>query len=1401
MTARNAVRRASRVVVATVGFLLVCATGSALAANFTVTSATDAVDAGGCTVDQCTLRDAVIAANAAPGSTINLPARTYNLTIPPTGPGNGNDDARSGDLNITAQVTITGAGASSTIIDGGGTAGTSTDRVFRVETGGVLELSGATIQHGHPAAGLGMLSEGGGILALGALKLTDASVSNNFVDPPGMHGGGAGIAQEASVPIALTRTTVSGNTVRVTSAVVGGGGGLLLAGGAGGDVTITDSLIAGNNAAGPGGGIYSNPPAGVGGSITITGTQISDDNAHLPPNLPNANNAFGGGLATSGTVPVTLTNDEIASNTADQAGGGVFDNGASTYTITDTLIEANTAVAGFTAGNTFLGGGGIGADGRSTNPGWVLSGDMIFANTAGQSSTVDANVPGGGIDEDGGDKFTLVNTTIIANSATGPGGGYETSGGGTHKLTNVTIDENSAGSGGGDLDSRNGGTFTLGNTIVSTATPVNCAASTNVLPTSLGHNLDSANTCGFTHAGDLTNTDPMLALRGANGGPTLTQALNVGSPAIDAGDNALCAAIDQRGVSRPQPQNGVCDIGAYELIHSITVTNANDSGPGSLRDAITFAGSGTTIDFSPALNGQTIGLTSGALIVPHGVTISGPGASQLTINGNNADTVFDIEAPDQLDEVTISGLTLTGGASSGSSGGGAIFANSVNALTLNGDTITGNSADISSSDSGGGGVFTDATTITTITNSTVTNNTVTSTDATSSSHGGGGIYNDGGALLVSGSVVSGNAVKQTSTSNPGTDGGGGIYDNGDGLTLTNSSVDNNSVTMDTTRGSDGGAGVYENGDTLAITGSTINGNSFTLSNGNGGFNGGAGVFNNGGDVTVTSTSIDGNSATITDTSATVGQNGGVGLYNDGNNLAVIASTIAENTGVITSSTAGMNGGGAVFDQGETATYLNSTLSGNSVTVNGAGAQNGGGAIYGLSSSTAISISASTIAGNAINQPGGAIFDQAGTYTIKSSILAGNSQGNCAGVGPFTSAGFNLESANTCGFTAAGDLTNTDPKLGPLQDNGGPTPTRALPANSPAVDAGSCSDVAGNPVSTDQRGVARPQPAGGNCDIGAFELAQTGSGGSGPPPPPPPSPAVTGGAPTTQTSSAAALSGSVNPEGTPTQAFFQYGLDLSERGPGASTVLYDQSTPVQQVGSDATNHTVTAPLSGLLPGALYHVRLVAISAAGTTFGPDQTFTTAQAAAPPPPVLGQTGNVKPVTGTVFIKSPSGQFIPLTGATKIPNGSQIDALHGSLQVITAIGKGKTEQGIFGGAVFKFTQARTGLTTLSLIEGAFPGAPSFSTCKPHKAGESASVASGRTLQLLHASANGKFRTSGRYSAATVRGTKWTIADRCDGTLTHDIVHSVVVTDFVHHRTIVLHAGQSYLAKAPGRK
>jgi hypothetical protein len=166
-------------------------------------------------------------------------------------------------------------------------------------------------------------------------------------------------------------------------------------------------------------------------------------------------------------------------------------------------------------------------------------------------------------------------------------------------------------------------------------------------------------------------------------------------------------------------------------------------------------------------------------------------------------------------------------------------------------------------------------------------------------------------------------------------------------------------------------------------------------------------------------------------------------------------------------------------------------------------------------------------------------------------------------------------------------------------------------------------------------------------------------------------------------------------------------------------------------------------------------------------------------------------------------NGKFVPLTGLDQIPSGAKIDARHGSLELITSTGeKGKTQHGTFGGAIFKITQERSGktkgLVTLSLLEGLFKGAPSYSLCTRHKAGDaSAAAASSKTLQLLHASAHGKFRTKGRYSAATVLGTKWTIADLCGGTLVHDITDSVAVTDFVRHRTIILHAGQSYLAKA----
>ena len=309
----------------------------------------------------------------------------------------------------------------------------------------------------------------------------------------------------------------------------------------------------------------------------------------------------------------------------------------------------------------------------------------------------------------------------------------------------------------------------------------------------------------------------------------------------------------------------------------------------------------------------------------------------------------------------------------------------------------------------------------------------------------------------------------------------------------------------------------------------------------------------------------------------------------------------------------------------------------------------------------------------------------------------------------------------------------------------------------------------------------------------------------------PSPVITG-APSVGITRAG-FTGSVNPDGLPTTASFQYALDPKYTGGGP--IVYNQTTLAQSVGSDFTAHTVTASVAGLVPNALYHVRLVATNSAGTSFGPDVAFTTLKAPLPGAPAVGKTFNLSPVNGVVLIQL-HGQLVPLTQLEQIPKNTLIDALHGTLKLTTALPGGggardaaakgkkkvKTQSGAFGGAIFKISQARNGLATLALVEGAVKGGPSFGTCKAHKAGDpTATAATSKTLQLLHASAKGKFSTKGRYSAATVRGTKWTVADRCDGTLTHDITHSVAVTDFVRHRTIILHAGQSYLAPSHRKK
>ena len=278
--------------------------------------------------------------------------------------------------------------------------------------------------------------------------------------------------------------------------------------------------------------------------------------------------------------------------------------------------------------------------------------------------------------------------------------------------------------------------------------------------------------------------------------------------------------------------------------------------------------------------------------------------------------------------------------------------------------------------------------------------------------------------------------------------GGGILNRGT-LTINNSTISGN-------RAVDVGGGILNRG-TLTINNSTISGNSAETD--------GGGIYNyDYGTLTINNSTISSNSAL----------HDGGGIYNNsGGALTINNSTIGGNS-------AQFDGGGIYNFEGPL-TINNSTISGNRSWQ--------GGGVY--KDGDTATINNSTISGNSAEYVGGGIYSYyPGTLALQNSIVANSiSGGNCSGT--LTSNGYNLSSDDTCNFTGPGDMNNTDPKLGKLWNNGGPTQTiRLLPA-SPAIDAGNpngCTDGNGKLLKTDQRGYPRPDPEdnGVGCDIGAFE---------------------------------------------------------------------------------------------------------------------------------------------------------------------------------------------------------------------------------------------------------------------------------------------------------------------------
>jgi CSLREA domain-containing protein len=458
---------------------------------------------GTCNTRECTLREAIKDSRS---SAITFAAGLAGSSIILARPGAG-----GGTLVIDKTLSITGPGIHVTV------SRRSTDPAFRLMTvgnSGIVSLTNLDLRNGKTD------KNGGGLINFGKLTLRNCLVMENTAAT------GGGIDNHG--PLTLTRTSIVGNSglAGPTRSSAGGIHNHL------DRVTITNSSVTGNS----GIGIFNG-----GGRLDIANSFISSNSST--------------GLSQDWGA-ATLEHVAIARNHA----GGIVNHQGSVL-LNNSVIAANSAADG--AGILNLAGGSV---------------NVV-------NSTINQNVAtgrGGGIHNTVGDLFgrlsaqvTVTNSTVYGNRAQF-GGGIENSndlGGAEVRILNSTVDRNSAGTNGGGV--RNGNSEAgsdqsnsvfLINSIVALNTAPSApdvadgAGRFNLIGNGTGSGISSSN--GNQVGTSSSPINPKIGALVNNGGPTRTQALLAGSPAIDAASTPDCPATDQRGVTRPQGL--ACDIGSYE---------------------------------------------------------------------------------------------------------------------------------------------------------------------------------------------------------------------------------------------------------------------------------------------------------------------------------------------------------------------------------------------------------------------------------------------------------------------------------------------------------------------------------------------------------------------------------------------------------------------------------------------------------------------------------------------------------------------------------------------------------------------------------------------------------------------------------------------------------------------
>ncbi|HEY1976350.1 MAG TPA: choice-of-anchor Q domain-containing protein [Candidatus Baltobacteraceae bacterium] len=879
-----------------------------------------------------------------------------------------------------------------------------------------------------------------------------------------------------SLPAGSTITLATPITISGTVTIAGPGAtGLTISGGAAhqlfsiaGTATISGlTLTHGKAAAGtPGGAIYN------AGSLTLAGDVIGGSTSTVAirrvrspkPTLRivanglhphcTATTADGGAVYNNGTLVIsgTIFSNNVIHSVAGcvtAQGGAIFNDALGTLTSTNDQYNGNSAQSGGAVYNAAIGEASFTNDSFTANTGCNASSGC--PTTGCGTTTCTSSAFGEGIAiYDHGTGITVVNSTFTNNVAGGPVPGSVGEGGA------IALDTNSI------LATITGSTFTgnrAGGGTSSCSTGAG-GAIVAVNPIELDNDTFKNNSATGDETGEGGAVFAEMGVTGSND-------IFTGNKAVGSGGHCTANGDGYGGA--------VFSLGNVTFNGSTFSTNAGsanfEGAGGAIAGAMditidkgTFTSNTAT---STGINGATSNEAAGGALYATDVvkvTSSTFTSNAISLAGTSPSSAIGgaIVAGTALvstgSTYTSNSIKQTSG-TAGTAAGGAVGTLSGTWIS-DGEKFTSNSVTAPGTAGGGAGIVSTGTCI--ISNDTVTSNLVR---GGASLGGVGGGIAVGSACNITHVVISGNTA--TPSGAVGFGAGGGLYDTG-GSTILNSTITGNTAKTE-------GGGIIEMTNTETITNSVISGN--TVTSASAANAGGGGIYSAGG-VNLNDVTIANNTVTISGP----GPAGGGGIF-DAAGIGDVYTTISGNKVL---GTAPNSGGGGIYTNAGIIS-LDNTIGNNSSSENGGGVDVAGSAVTFFENAT-IYANAATHAG------GNALVGASATIELVNSILAGGTAPtgkDAANAGTFTSNGDNIVGSAVTGYTpAAGDLADTDPKLLPLTNNGGPTFTFADQAAgvSPGTQHIAFSSSKCGTISTtvDQRGFTRG--AGGKCDVGAYEHA-------------------------------------------------------------------------------------------------------------------------------------------------------------------------------------------------------------------------------------------------------------------------------------------------------------------------